>query len=89
MVRGGEVLSPKVLINQRGLGGKSEDDVLDDGRLVESLFLYASRDILRFTTLGFHELKGVRVSRQGYPPFFVLPHDIYFSRAGGPTIHFV
>ena len=70
---GGEVLSPKLLINERSLRSISEDDVLDDRRLVESLFLYARRDILRFTTLGFHELKGIRVSGQGHPPFFIMP----------------
>ena len=81
---GGEVLSPKLLINERSLRSISEDDVLDDRRLVESLFLYARRDILCFTTLCFHELKGVRVSGQGNPPFLSC-HSI-FSREREPTI---
>ena len=66
--RGGEVLGAKVLINERSLRRKSEDDVLDDRRLVEGLVLDACRDILGLTTLWLHELKGVRVSGQGDPP---------------------
>ena len=66
--RGGEVLGAKVLINERSLRRKSEDDVLDERRLVEGLVLDAYRDILSFTTLWLHELKGVRVSGQGDPP---------------------
>ena len=65
---GGEVLGAKVLINERSLRRKSEDDVLDDRRLVEGLVLDAYRDILSFTTLWLHELKGVRASGQGDPP---------------------
>ena len=68
MKRGGEVLGAKVLINERSLRRKSEDDVLDDRRLVEGLVLDACRDILGLTTLWLHELKGVRVSGQGDPP---------------------
>ena len=68
MERGGEVFAAKVLINERSLRRKSEDDVLDDRRLVVGLFFDACRDILRFTTLGFYELKGVRVSGQRNPP---------------------
>ena len=70
--RGGEVLCAKVLINERSLRRKSEDEILDDRRLVEGLFLNTSRCILRFTTLCFQRYlgasSGVWVSEQEVPP---------------------
>ena len=80
VVRGGEVLGAKLLVNQRSLRGKPKDDVLDDCRLVEGLLFYACCYILSLTTLGLHKLKGIWVPGQSDPPS--IPCDIVKRNQG-------